>query len=77
MIYPDPGFPAYETTIQWSGARAVPLRLEESSGFRFRHDTGMAGSSGEVMGGLVVFDGFLAKGFGGLVARWYLAGGSW
>lgn len=38
VIYPNPGFPAYETTIEWSGATAVPLRLDESTGFRFRHD---------------------------------------
>ena len=29
--------PTEETTIQWSGATAVPLRLDESTGFRFRH----------------------------------------
>ncbi|CAJ1349714.1 unnamed protein product [Effrenium voratum] len=38
VIYPDPGFPAYETLIEWSGATPVPLRLEEGTGFRFRHD---------------------------------------
>lgn len=38
MIYPNPGFPAYETTIEWAGARAVPLMLEERSGFRFSHE---------------------------------------
>jgi len=37
VIYPDPGFPAYETTIEWTGATPVPLRLEESTGFRFSH----------------------------------------
>ena len=26
-----------ETTIEWSGATPVPLRLDESTGFRFRH----------------------------------------
>ena len=38
VIYPDPGFPAYETTIEWAGAVPVPLQLEESSGFRFSHE---------------------------------------
>ena len=38
VIYPDPGFPAYETTIEWSGATPVPLRLSEESGFSFCHD---------------------------------------
>eukprot|EP00928_Gymnodinium_smaydae_P023960 TRINITY_DN1955_c0_g1_i2.p1 TRINITY_DN1955_c0_g1~~TRINITY_DN1955_c0_g1_i2.p1 ORF type:complete len:425 (+),score=29.10 TRINITY_DN1955_c0_g1_i2:140-1414(+) len=37
VIYPDPGFPAYETTIAWSGAKPIPLRLDEASGFRFSH----------------------------------------
>eukprot|EP00933_Yihiella_yeosuensis_P062798 TRINITY_DN65799_c0_g1_i1.p1 TRINITY_DN65799_c0_g1~~TRINITY_DN65799_c0_g1_i1.p1 ORF type:complete len:410 (+),score=71.24 TRINITY_DN65799_c0_g1_i1:61-1290(+) len=39
VIYPDPGFPAYETTIEWSGAKAVPLKLDESTGFRFSHES--------------------------------------
>eukprot|EP00435_Cladocopium_sp_Y103_P069325 s191_g33.t1 len=38
VIYPNPGFPAYDTTIEWSGATPVPLHLDESTGFRFRHD---------------------------------------
>lgn len=25
VIYPDPGFPAYSTTIEYVGAKAVPL----------------------------------------------------
>lgn len=37
VIYPDPGFPAYETTIEWAGAVPVPLRLDQRSGFRFDH----------------------------------------
>lgn len=35
VIYPNPGFPAYETTIAWAGGTPVPLPLEETSGFRF------------------------------------------
>lgn len=38
VIYPNPGFPAYETTIEWTGATPVPLMLEEASGYRFQHD---------------------------------------
>merc|ERR1740117_2792176 len=38
VILPDPGFPAYETTIEWSGAKCVPLTLRQESGFRFDHD---------------------------------------
>lgn len=37
VIYPNPGFPAYETTIEWSGAKPVPLPLQEHTGFRFSH----------------------------------------
>ncbi len=35
VICPDPGFPAYQSVIGHSGARAVPLPLREASGFRF------------------------------------------
>eukprot|EP00929_Paragymnodinium_shiwhaense_P108838 TRINITY_DN75184_c0_g1_i1.p1 TRINITY_DN75184_c0_g1~~TRINITY_DN75184_c0_g1_i1.p1 ORF type:complete len:442 (+),score=88.75 TRINITY_DN75184_c0_g1_i1:78-1403(+) len=38
VIIPDPGFPAYETTIEWSGAKVVPLRLHQETGFRFDHE---------------------------------------
>jgi len=35
VIYPDPGFPIYESMIRFCGARPVPLPLEESRGFSF------------------------------------------
>ena len=35
VIYPDPGYPAYEAAIRMAGATPVPLRLEESKQFRF------------------------------------------
>jgi len=35
VVYPDPGFPAYRTTIEYVGAVPVPLPLEEATGFRF------------------------------------------
>merc|ERR1712242_9254 len=38
VIYPNPGFPAYETTIEWFGGKAVPLKLDSKAGFRFDHD---------------------------------------
>lgn len=38
VICPDPGFPAYQSVIGHSGARAVPLPLREESGFRFDAD---------------------------------------
>jgi aspartate aminotransferase len=34
VIYPDPGFPIYESVIRWAGGRPVPLRLREENGFR-------------------------------------------
>jgi aspartate/methionine/tyrosine aminotransferase len=33
VLYPDPGFPIYESAIRWTGAEPVPLRLEEARGF--------------------------------------------
>jgi aspartate aminotransferase len=36
VIYPSPGFPIYESFVRYIGASAVPLHLEESSGFSFR-----------------------------------------
>jgi aspartate aminotransferase len=35
VIYPDPGFPIYESVIRFSGATPVPMRLHESKGFSF------------------------------------------
>ncbi len=36
VIYPSPGFPIYESFVRYIGASAVPLHLEEESGFGFR-----------------------------------------
>ena len=33
VIYPDPGFPTYEAAIGLSGAKPVPVRLREETGF--------------------------------------------
>ena len=35
VIYPSPGFPIYESFVRYIGASAVPLHLEEKSGFSF------------------------------------------
>jgi aspartate/methionine/tyrosine aminotransferase len=35
VIYPDPGFPIYESMIGFLGAKPVPMPLEESRGFSF------------------------------------------
>jgi aspartate/methionine/tyrosine aminotransferase len=38
VIYPDPGFPAYQSVVAHSGATPVPLPLREEKGFRFDID---------------------------------------
>jgi len=35
ILYPNPGFPIYESVINFSGATAVPIPLREDSGFAF------------------------------------------
>jgi aspartate/methionine/tyrosine aminotransferase len=35
VIYPNPGFPIYESVIRWVGATPVPLPLHEEAGFAF------------------------------------------
>jgi len=35
VIYPNPGFPIYESVINFVGARPVPIPLREESGFGF------------------------------------------
>lgn len=34
VIYPNPGFPIYESAIEFVGAKAVPLQLKEENEFR-------------------------------------------
>src|SRR5438094_5932247 len=38
IIYPNPGFPIYESMINYVGARAVPIRLREEMDFRLDVD---------------------------------------
>ena len=38
VIYPNPGFPIYESVIRWAGATPVPLPLTEERGFAFTAD---------------------------------------
>ncbi len=38
VIYPNPGFPIYESVINFLGAKAVPLPLREEKQFRFDID---------------------------------------
>jgi len=35
IIYPNPGFPIYQSAIDFSGAKAVPMQLYEETGFSF------------------------------------------
>jgi aspartate aminotransferase len=38
IIYPNPGFPIYESVIRYAGATPVPMRLLEEKGFAFSAD---------------------------------------
>ncbi len=38
ILYPNPGFPIYESAIRFSGADAVPIPLLEENGFAFSAD---------------------------------------
>jgi aspartate/methionine/tyrosine aminotransferase len=37
-IYPNPGFPIYESVINFTGGKAVPMPLREEKDFRLDHD---------------------------------------
>src|ERR1700740_1725105 len=38
ILYPNPGFPIYESVIRFSGASPVPIPMHESAGFSFSAD---------------------------------------
>jgi aspartate/methionine/tyrosine aminotransferase len=38
VLYPNPGFPIYESVINFSGATPVPISLREEDGFAFSAD---------------------------------------
>jgi aspartate aminotransferase len=38
IVYPNPGFPIYESVIRFSGAKPVPMPLHENKGFSFSAD---------------------------------------
>ncbi len=42
ILYPNPGFPIYESAIRFSGAEAVPIPLHEERGFSFSADEVLA-----------------------------------
>ena len=35
ILYPNPGFPIYQSVIEYTGAKAVPIPLSEDNGFAF------------------------------------------
>ena len=35
ILYPNPGFPIYESAINYSGAKAIPYKLSQEKGFSF------------------------------------------
>ena len=43
IMYPNPGFPIYESAIRFSGATPVPIALHEDTGYSFSADEVLAG----------------------------------
>jgi aspartate/methionine/tyrosine aminotransferase len=42
IIYPNPGFPIYESVINFTGAKALPMPLHEETGFSFNAEEVLA-----------------------------------
>jgi aspartate/methionine/tyrosine aminotransferase len=42
ILYPNPGFPIYESLIRFTGATPVPIALEETRGFSFDPEAALA-----------------------------------
>ncbi|MEK7819634.1 MAG: pyridoxal phosphate-dependent aminotransferase [Pseudomonadota bacterium] len=42
IVFPDPGFPIYESLIRFTGAKPVPMVLREENGFSFKADDVLA-----------------------------------
>jgi aspartate/methionine/tyrosine aminotransferase len=42
ILYPNPGFPIYESAIRFTGATPVPIELVESRGFSFDPEAALA-----------------------------------
>ena len=38
IIYPNPGFPIYESVINYSGAKPVPIKLDISNNFKLNFE---------------------------------------
>ena len=43
IMFPDPGFPIYQSAIEFSGAKAVSIKLREENGFAFSAEEVLAG----------------------------------
>ena len=43
IMFPDPGFPIYQSAIEFSGAKAVSIQLREENGFAFSAEEVLAG----------------------------------
>src|SRR4029077_17571751 len=66
VIYPDPGFPIYESMASFVGARPVPIALSEAHGFRL--DVDELRSLVTDRTGLIIFNS-PANPTGGVLAR--------
>jgi len=42
IMYPNPGFPIYQSMIEFTGAKAVPIEMTEDTGFSFDPDKVLA-----------------------------------
>jgi aspartate aminotransferase len=42
IMYPNPGFPIYESVIRFTGAKPVPIELREANGFSFNAEEVLA-----------------------------------
>ena len=38
IMYPNPGFPIYESLINYTGAKPIPITLKEELNFSFKAD---------------------------------------
>ena len=48
ILYREPGFPIYSSVIDWSGATAVPVPLQESDGFALSAEAVLSGITPQI-----------------------------
>ena len=70
IMYPNPGFPIYESVIEYSGAKAVPIELREENGFSFDAEAVLAKITARTR---LIIVNTPANPTGGVVAREELA----